>query len=201
MADLVPGVVEDPPRRNPFAGRAWSIVLAMLAEPRREWSVRGLATETGVSAAHASRVVAALVDERLVAGDVMHGRTAVLRPRRALVRAAGKRWPSPIAYVQGRVPTERVQVGGGPAEAAHGLVASSRPVIYVASRDELRGLLALWGGALVSEAASEWDAILMPNVLEPGPVPPAMLAAELSSTARGREILAGAPHLLEGLAP
>lgn len=200
MAELLPGAVEDPPRRNPFSGRAWAVVLAMLAEPRREWSVRGLAAETGVSAAHVSRVVASLIDERLVAGDVVHGRAARLRPRRALVRAAGKRWPAPIAYVQGRAPSDGVIVGGGPAEVVHGLVATSRPIIYVASRDELRRLLALWGGALVSEAASEWDAILMPNTLGPGPLPPAVLAAELASTARGREILSGAPHLLDGLA-
>jgi hypothetical protein len=182
-------VEPSPPRvRNPFTGRGLAVTLQLLLDPARAWSVRDLAAAAGASPALASRVVAGLHEERLLANPPVHGRRASLAPTGRLFWAVARHWPVPTAWFQGRPPPPTLApIGGGPAQEAAGLVPVWRPRAYVPDRTSARNLLALVGGAEVSESVGEWELTLLATPLRNGFVPPVIVALELASTVRGRE--------------
>lgn len=198
MPSLAAPTLPEPSSRNPFSGKGLAISMTLLLGGGRQWSLAALAAAAGSSRALASRVVLELRRLGLVSGEVAQGRRASVQPVRGLFAAVLDHWPGAAGYVAGRLPRD-VPVGGGPALAAAGVPSDARPRVYVRSVDEARRLLALHGGALVTEPVADYEIAILDVGLEPGPVPPLLAALELGATPRGREILDGHPELLAGL--
>jgi len=177
--------------RNPFAGMSWRLPLALLAEPRRSWTVSELARTTGLSQSMASRVCQTLVSRDLVTGSVSRGSAASLQGTDALLLDAGDHLPPPWAWVAGRTPdADRVVMGGGPAEAAYGVRSTGEAVVYLRRRADARELLADWGGVLAAgPGVDHYALVVLDTGWPPGLVPIAMVAVALISTPRGREVL------------
>lgn len=177
-----------------------AVTLQLLLEPDRQWSVRDLASQAGASPALASRVVAGLHEQRLLADPPVHGRRAKLAPTGRLFWVTASHWPVPTAWFQGRPPPASLApIGGGPAQETAGLVPVWRPRAYVPDRGAGRNLLALVGGAEVSESVGEWELTLLATPLPNGVVPSVIVALELASTVRGRGTVIS--HLDELLGP
>lgn len=180
-----------PPGRNPFVGKGLAVTLAMLLEPGRRWSITELARRAEASTALASRVIRQLVRSDLVVGSIHQGRRSEVVATEALLWQTALHWPRPVAWVLGgRLPDDR-PLGGGPALHRFGTQVEARPRIYVRSAEDIAGLLARHGGALVSEPVADWEIAVVDFPLQAGNVAEIIAALELGSTPRGREVLEG----------
>lgn len=191
MVKRVGPAIPVPDTRNPFGGKGLAVTLALLLNPVRAQSVAELADAAQTSRALASMVVRELRHLRLVGGEVSQGRAGALRPTVALFLEAAQHWPQPVASViGGHPPLDAYPVGGGPA--ARGRlpeVWDPPPRVYVRSPAQAQELLAESGGHLVAGGAADWEIAVVDFPFDPGPVPPVVVALELGSTPRGREML------------
>lgn len=181
-----------PDTRNPFAGKGLAVTTALLLGRGRPSTLAQLATVADVSRPLVSMVVRKLVQLELVRGEVKQGRRARVGAHPDLVHQTALHWPAPVASMQGgTVPPDVVRGGGALAQEELGVLWDARPRIYVRTLDDARRLIALAGGAVVSEPVAEWEIAVVHFPFVPGPVPTLVAALELGRTPRGREVLAG----------
>jgi len=184
--------VPAPDTRNPFAGKGLAVTTALLLRAGRAATLARLATDADVSRPLVSMVVRRLVQLALVDGEVSQGRGASVRARPALFDEAALHWPAPAVSLQGgQIPPDVVLGGGTRAADELGVIWDAPPLVYVRTLDDAQHLVALAGGALVTETVAEWQIAVAHYPFEPGPVPVLVAALELGRTPRGREVLAG----------
>lgn len=187
--------------RNPFVGKGLSVTIALLSRAPGPARLVDLAADADASPTHVTRTVRALRAAGLVAGSVTQGRDAAVVATAALFWRAAEAWPAPAISLQGGTPPDDRPMGGGPVAAERfGIASTAPPCVYVRHRDELAGLVAMTGGALVSEPVAEWQVAVVDHPFDPGPLPDVALALELGRTPRGREELEKqvVPQLLAG---
>lgn len=181
-----------PDTRNPFAGKGLAVTTALLLRSGTPATLAQLAAMADASRSLVSMVVRTLVHLDLVSGEVVQGRAASVRARPELLDETALHWPAPVAWLQGgHVPAGVVRGGGELVKAHLGVLWDAPPRVYVRTRNDARRLMALAGGAAVSEPVAEWEIALVDYPFEAGPVPPLVLALELGRTPRGREHLRG----------
>lgn len=181
-----------PDTRNPFAGKGLAVTTALLLGRGQPSTLAQLATTADVSRPLVSMVVRKLVQLDLVRGDVTQGRDAGVRARPELFDEAALHWPAPVASLQGgQVPPDAVLGGGALATEHLGVLWAAPPRAYVRKLADVSRLVALAGGAIVTEPVAEWQIAVAHYPFAPGPVPTIVAALELGRTPRGRELLAG----------
>ena len=149
-----------------------------------------LAADAEVSPTHVTRTVRALRAAGLVAGSVTQGRDGAVMATPALFWRAAEAWPAPVISLLGGTPPDDVPMGGGEVTAERfGIPSTGPPCVYVRRLDELPDLVALAGGALVSDAVADWQVAVVDHPFDAGPLPDVALALELGRTPRGREEL------------
>lgn len=186
--------------RNPFAGKGLSVTIALLLRAPAAARLVDLAADADVSPTHATRTIRALRASGLVAGSVSQGRDGAVVATPPLFWRTSGAWPAPVISLQGGAPPDDRPMGGGRLAAGRfGIPSTAPPCAYVRHLDELADLVALAGGALVSEAVADWQVAVVDHPFETGPLPDVALALELGRTPRGREELEKgiAPTLLE----
>lgn len=176
--------------RNPFAGKGLSVTIALLLRAPAAARLVDLAGDAGVSPTHVTRTVRALRAAGLVAGSVTQGRDGAVVATPALFWRAAEAWPAPVISLQGGAPPDHRPMGGGAVTAERfGIPSTAPPCAYVRHLDELPDLVALTGGALVSDAVADWQVAVVDHPFPAGPLPDVALALELGRTPRGREEL------------
>lgn len=200
---LSPAGPPAPETRNPFRGKGLAVSVALLLEPGKRWSLGELARVAEVSRPMAGMVVRRLRTLGLVAGEVVQGRVAAVRPTPELFWETAAHWAAtPVVPVVGgevQVPVDRPRGGGAVIRATFGVPWEAVPRVYTRSFDALQPLLARSGGWWAGEQPADWEVAVVDFALPAGPVPPIVSALELATTPRGRETLA--PHLTRVLDP
>ena len=185
--EVTTGTTLAPKTRNPFSGRGLAVCVCLLREPK-EWSISALAACAEVSQPFTSMVVRDLRYRGLLEGNVARGRAASIRGTRRLAYEVGLRWPRAHVGVIGTLPDDG-PLGGAPAWRAAGLLETGLPIRYVRSQDDLSAMLGWWGGSFTAPEVGQYEVVIADVPMEPGLVPPVIVALELGRTPRGRETL------------